>query len=331
MITDVLRVQAPARLHLGLFDLRGDLGRRFGGAGLALETPSLLLDATPAPTLSASGPDAERVLAFAHRFLAFHGLDASGFGAHLRVRRGIPAHAGLGSGTQLGLATARALAGLTGKPYDAASLAAAVGRARRSAVGTWAFEHGGFILEGGRPADGNAPGPLLLRYAVPESWRCVLVIPAVARGLNGAAEERAFQKLEPPAPELVGEISRLVLMLLLPSLAEGDLAGFGRAVTEINYRVGETFRAVQGAPYAHPIVSGLIDVMLANGAAGAGQSSWGPAVYGFVAGDDAAANLVACLHDHAGPAARVFATAIDNTGARCTRGALRTIQPTPVD
>ncbi len=36
MISDVVRVQAPARLHLGLFDLRGDLGRKFGGAGLAL-------------------------------------------------------------------------------------------------------------------------------------------------------------------------------------------------------------------------------------------------------------------------------------------------------
>lgn len=331
MTGDVVRVQAPARLHLGLFDLRGDLGRKFGGAGLALETPSLLLEASPAPTLSASGPDAERVLGFARRFLAHYGLDSGRFGAHLRLRRAIPAHAGLGSGTQLALATARALADLAGTPHDAASLAAAVGRARRSAVGTWAFEHGGFILEGGRRAQGNMPGPLLLRYAVPDSWRCVLVLPAVARGLNGAAEERAFRDLEPPTPALVGEITRLALMLLLPSIAEGDLPGFGRAVTEINLRVGETFRAVQGAPYAHPIVSALIDGMLANGAAGAGQSSWGPAVYGFVDGDEAAAELVSRLHAHAGPAARVFATAIDNTGARCTRGALRSIQPTPVD
>jgi beta-ribofuranosylaminobenzene 5'-phosphate synthase len=325
---DVILVQAPARLHLGLFDLRGDLGRRFGGAGLALRRPSLLLEAAPAATLEAEGPEAPRVLAFARRFLAHHGLEA---GARLRVRRAIPAHAGLGSGTQLALATARALASLTGRPQDAPSLAAAEGRARRSAVGTWAFECGGFILEGGRRSEGNAPGPLLARYPVPEHWRCVIAIPPVARGLNGAAEERAFRHLELPPPELVGEISRLVLMLLLPSLVEGDLAGFGRAVTEVQQRVGETFRAIQRAAYAHPLCADLIEHMLAAGAAGAGQSSWGPAVYGFVAGDAQATALVRQLRPLLGAGGQVFASGFDNTGARCWRSAQRTVRPAPVD
>ena len=46
-------VEAPARLHFGVLDLRGDLGRRFGGVGAAVPSPSLLLEARPAPTLSA--------------------------------------------------------------------------------------------------------------------------------------------------------------------------------------------------------------------------------------------------------------------------------------
>ena len=57
--------------------------------------------------LSAHGPDAERARGFAERFLAHHGLSA---GARLTVHRAIPAHSGLGSGTQLGLAVGRALA-----------------------------------------------------------------------------------------------------------------------------------------------------------------------------------------------------------------------------
>ena len=40
-----LFVEAPARLHFGVLDLRGDLGRRFGGIGAAVPAPSLLLEA----------------------------------------------------------------------------------------------------------------------------------------------------------------------------------------------------------------------------------------------------------------------------------------------
>src|SRR6201984_3548162 len=61
-MSDALRVffAAPARLHFGVLDLRGDLGRRFGGIGAAVPAPSLLVEASPAPSLTAEGPDATR-------------------------------------------------------------------------------------------------------------------------------------------------------------------------------------------------------------------------------------------------------------------------------
>lgn len=307
-------VEAPARLHLGLIDLRGDLPRRFGGTGAAVRSPSLRLEARPAAELTAEGPEAARVLAYAQRFLAHHGIRK---GANLRLEHTIPAHTGLGSGTQLALATARVLAELNGLPSSAAVLSAAVGRARRSAIGTWVFEHGGFILEGGRRSNGKAPGPLLFRHALPETWRCVLVIPRDVEGLSGEAEERAFRTLPPPSAELIGEISRLVLMLLLPSVVEADLAGFGRAVTEIQRCVGEVFREVQGSPFAHPLVAHTIEALLACGAAGAGQSSWGPTTYGFVDGDAAARELTSRLGSYLPDHATVITTAFDNNGARC--------------
>src|SRR6185312_11339434 len=43
-------VEAPARLHFGMLDLRGALGRRFGGIGAAVPNPSLRLEAAPAPS-----------------------------------------------------------------------------------------------------------------------------------------------------------------------------------------------------------------------------------------------------------------------------------------
>ena len=140
-------VEAPARLHFGVLDLRGALGRRFGGIGAAAPSPTLLVSASPAAALEVDGEDADRAAGFARRFLAHHGLTG---GARLTVHRTLPSHAGLGSGTQLALAVARALAEIHGVTADAPGLARAVGRAQRSAIGTFTFAGGGLVLEGGR-------------------------------------------------------------------------------------------------------------------------------------------------------------------------------------
>jgi beta-RFAP synthase len=295
--------------------MRGDLGRRFGGLGAALQKPSLLLEASPAAELQAEGEECERLLGFARLFLERQGLRG---GARLRLLRGIPAHAGLGSGTQLALATARALATLFGRDLDAAALAAATDRARRSAIGTWAFAEGGFLLDGGRTLHGGAPAPLLLRRPMPADWRCVIAIPDLPRGLSGASEERAFLELNPASEELTGRIARIVLTVVLPALVEKDLAAFGRGITELQRLVGETFRGIQGGRFAHAGVEKLVDLMLAEGAAGAGQSSWGPATFGLARGDESAERLAARIRDHLAGRGATIVTAFDNRGARTT-------------
>lgn len=309
---EVVVVEAFARLHLGLIDLRGDLGRLYGGLGAALESPALRLEAGLAPRLTATGDESERLLLFARRYLAHHAITQ---GAELRLERAIPAHAGLGSGTQLALATGRALATLHGRPTDVLSLARAVGRARRSAIGSWAFEQGGFLLEGGRRVAEDAPAPLLLRRAIPEAWRCVLAIPDVARGLSGAAEDQAFRDLPPPPADRVEKIAHLILMGVLPALVEEDLAAFGRGITELQRLVGEMFAPIQGERFGHPQLAQLVADLLALGAAGAGQSSWGPAVFGLFP-DQATAQAAA---DRLAGRGTILVTAFNNSGARCWR------------
>ncbi len=316
---DAVWVRAPARLHLGLFDLRGDLGRRFGGIGVTIAEPSLLLEVRPAPELSARGAEPERVRLYARRFLEHHGIAS---GANLVLHRAIPAHSGLGSGTQLALAVGRALAELYQTPTDPAALAVAVGRARRSAIGTWAFGAGGFLIEGGRRMGSDAPAPLLARYPMPAEWWCVLAIPDVAPGLSGVEEEAAFRELPEPSAELSGQIARRVLLQMLPALVEGDLAEFGAAVTATQRLVGECFRGAQGGRFADPRVGELIEALLGWGAAGAGQSSWGPAVYGFAAREKEAAALAGRVRERLGARGAVQVVRFDNHGARCGQGAV---------
>ncbi len=123
-----VRVEAPARLHLGMLAVAGDGARRFGGLGVSVSGPAVVLEAQPADELSAEGADAERALTFARRCRDALGLPG---GAHLRMVKAIPPHVGLGSGTKLALAVAQALAALHGRTVDAPALAQTVGRAAR--------------------------------------------------------------------------------------------------------------------------------------------------------------------------------------------------------
>jgi beta-ribofuranosylaminobenzene 5'-phosphate synthase len=273
-----VRIQAPARLHWGLFDISGSLGRRFGGLGVAITNVAVRLKATVSDTLTADGPDADRVLEFAQRYLAATGLRG---GAHLQIEQAIPNHVGLGSGTKLALAVAQALAALYEQPADPVDLAQAVGRAQRSAVGLWTFAHGGLVVEGGRRADDNRPAPLLMQMSMPAHWYCVLAVPDQFKGLSGTAEVVAFKQIAPHA-DLAAQMTHLVLMSLLPALVEEELSEFGAALTRLQQLAGECYRPIQQGYYGNACSAELIESLLSGGAAGAGQSSWGPTVYALV-------------------------------------------------
>ena len=311
-----LYVEAYARLHFGVLDLRGSGGRWFGGIGAAVSAPSLRLSASAADVLTVEGEDADRAEAFARTFLAYHHIAR---GARIRVHRSLPRHAGLGSGTQLALAIGRVLAELYRIEADTPSLARATGRAQRSAIGTWTFAAGGLVVEGGRRANSDDCGPLVARLPFPDSGRCVVVVPDGPPGMSGTDEAEAFARLPKPSERDVGHVSHLVLMALLPALVEGDLAPFGRALTEIQEVTGGWFAPAQGGTFAPGATRALVRRLAEWGAAGVGQSSWGPTVYGIVDGDEEAARLVERVQGELGPAGQVFAGPFRSEGARLWR------------
>ena len=77
-----------ARLHFGVLDLRGALGRRFGGLGAAVPAPSLLLEATPRSAAERPRTRCRADAAFCGAVPhVHHGRSA---GARLTVHRSIP-------------------------------------------------------------------------------------------------------------------------------------------------------------------------------------------------------------------------------------------------
>ncbi|MFA5950594.1 MAG: beta-ribofuranosylaminobenzene 5'-phosphate synthase family protein [Hyphomicrobium sp.] len=283
-----IRVTAPARLHLGFLDLNGNTGRRYGSAGLAVDVPSTVVSVSKSCATEVRGDEQERVLSVIARTTA-----ALGLSGHYRVavERAIPAHAGLGSGTQLAIAIGAALMKLEALSLSPQQLGDLAGRGARSAIGMAAFEGGGFIVDGGRGAI-DQPPPVLVQTAFPDDWRVLLVLDRTAQGAHGDREAKAFAALPHFPEELSGALCRLVLMQLLPGLKEADIETFGAALTKIQEIVGGHFASAQGgSPWTSPAVGRLVKSLEAAGATGIGQTSWGPTGFAFVSSEAAAARL----------------------------------------
>lgn len=312
-----IRVKTPARLHLGVIDVSGDTGRIYGSLGLAIQTPNVVVETSESDVFTVEGEDKERAEQAAETFIRHFGAAKT---CRIKVKRTIPAHVGLGSGTQLNLAVARSLAELFKINVSTIDLSRIVGRGSVSSIGAAAFETGGFIVDGGRrtvAGERNPPPPITLRHTFPEDWFMVVAIPSFKKGFSGKSEDQAFENLPSASAELVGRICRLLVMKMLPSLVERDIVNFGSALTEMQRLTGESFSSVQGGRFADPAVEETVKFMLKEGAYGAGQSSWGPTVYGLVEGRSEAESLCGKVQRFLDSVigGYVFYTRSDNHGA----------------
>lgn len=314
-LAHAVRVVAPGRLHLGFLDLSGSLGRRFGSLGVTLDQPTLSLKVTQSELLTATGPDAARARAAVETFARSLDLDPH---VAITVERALPPHAGLGSGTQLGLAAAYAFARLRGLALDAPTIAATLERGARSGIGIGAFSQGGVLLDGGKAPGQDTPPPIIARHPFPARWRIVLAFDQSCQGLSGSDEVSAMNRLPRFDEALAGHLCRLTLMQALPALVEEDCATFGAAVSEIQRRLGAHYADAQGGRYTSQDVEAAMEFAAGHGASGVGQSSWGPTGFAFLPTAEAAEQLVSALRRHFADRPNLSFAGVSgrNTGAR---------------
>ena len=312
----MVTVETGARLHFGFQNLSLAHPRLYGGVGVGLCEPRLVIDVQRAAAVEC---DDEAVEPYLDTVVG--ALDVPG--ARVTVRERFARHAGLGSGTQLALACLVGVARAYGREASPRADAPQLGRAGRSGVGVATFEAGGFVVDVGHPtarftADPPRPGtwdvPAVLgRWTLPERWRFVLVTPEGAdRGPSGDREDHQLRAaVEGADPGIADDIATLLTRRLLPAVVEGDLSAFGAAVRRLGRLNGAWYADEQGGVYRPPagdLVAALGDH---DSIAGVGQSSWGPTVYGITGAADA---------DDAAAAARRALAELDLDGTvRVTR------------
>ena len=291
-------IKTPSRLHMTLIDLNGSYGRADGGIGLTIAKPNLCL----------KGEESEKGIAIdfnesicdtnikeecfkkisdsAEKICSYFNLD-SGF--HFEVEEAYLPHSGLGSGTQISLATAKLICEHIGKNLNSVELANIVGRGGTSGVGIFSFDYGGFIVDGGHSlkekgtflpsaASPAKPPQLIGRYDFPDDWGVIIAIPQADHSVTGKKEVNLFQDNCPVPIRDVEQLSHLILMNLLPFLLEKDVKSFGSVINRIQ-NLG--FKKVEVGLQPQKIKS-LMEGMRELGAYGVGMSSFGPTIYGIV-------------------------------------------------
>jgi len=324
----MLTITTPSRLHLALIDMNASIGRVDGSIGITLDEPVIKISARKSDIVEIIGnlklqlsQDIKTEFQISEHFERMSNsakaLLPDGDGIRISIEKDYPSHIGLGSGTQASLAAGMAVNKLYDLGLSIYEVAEKVGRGGTSGIGVAAFENGGFILDGGHnfhekkaflPSSASSlpPAPVLVRRDFPD-WDIVVAVPE-QKGASKTNEVNIFQKVCPVPLHEVEKLSHVILMQLLPALAEEDIVTFGKSINAIQ-ELGFKKREVE----LQPVSKELMQVLRDSGAYGAGMSSFGPTVYAF--GEDAE-NLKNTAEDFLGGKEQVFITKARNNGAR---------------
>ncbi|MCS7144122.1 MAG: beta-ribofuranosylaminobenzene 5'-phosphate synthase [Archaeoglobaceae archaeon] len=270
-----MRIRTPSRVHITLIDMNGSLSRIDGGVGFALNEPFIEIEAFESEEVVVNGKaqNLDRFVEFSKK-LSNH----FGKGIEIFVKSDYRSHAGLGSGTQIGLAIGKAFSELYGLKLKVREIAELVGRGGTSGIGVAVFEFGGFVVDGGHSkkekkdflpssASKAKPAKVISRLDFPD-WDVVVLIPSL-NGAYGKGEVDLFQKSCPVPLEEVRELCHLILMKMLPAVAEEDLDSFVFALRRIQH-LG--FKKAEVERYGN-LMRDFLDQFPA------GMSSTGPSIF----------------------------------------------------
>ena len=280
-----VRVSTGVRLHFGPLAWKGK-GPKFGGLGLMVRGENLeqSLSATPADDWSFEGseqsrarlqPTIDRLRQTDLRPVRWVESPAS-----------VPAHCGLGSGTQLACLAVAAAVRANGRELpNAAQLALWTGRGDRSWLGLHGFLGGGLMLDAGQV---DRVGVLASRVACPG---VVLLATDGPAGLSGPREEAAFAALPPMGAGVTGRLCDLATRHVIAGAAAENFRLFADGLTEFGLLVGEFFHEAQGGRFADATWEDRLRKLREVGPVAVAQSSWGPTVV-VICEDEQAADRV---------------------------------------
>ena len=215
-----VNIVSSARLHLGFLDLGGNKENSFGGIGVTINKFNTIINIKKNHKLVIKGNVSNKAFNFVINFCKKNKIKSNYL---INIKKTIPEHVGLGSGTQLALSIGTAIAKLNNLNLNTLEIGNMLDRGKRSKIGIGSFIQGGFLIDLGMK---NKFFPIFKQVKFPNEWK-ILLIQNKNKGLYGAKEEKAFKMLQKP-PNKKNSLNRLVLMKIYPSLVEKNFKEFSK-------------------------------------------------------------------------------------------------------
>jgi beta-ribofuranosylaminobenzene 5'-phosphate synthase len=281
----VVTVTTGSRLHGGFYHIGEGWSIKWGGLGFYIDRPKFNISIYRCEKSEVVAPNSikeyvEEALSKVKKL----GLNIDN--VCINVKEYIPAHMGLGSTTQLTLSIACGLKILLGEDCDPVDLSRKLGLAKFSGVGTLLFKYGGFVVDGGLP-DPRGPREIV-HLKLPESWRFVVVVPRLSRGLKPEEEEEVLKRSWRASDTSERLMARGALRLII-GIIRSDIVEAINGLKDIQDGTGLYFSRVQGSVFREDLAN-IAAEAVRNGIYLA-QSSWGPTLYTLTTEEMASTDL----------------------------------------
>lgn len=225
---DNITIHTTARIHTGLLNESGYLGRIDGGIGFAVDSPGWKIFLCKGLKEGLSNNIEAEILFELELFKSKMQIKYNLPDFSYSVSGGIDVHIGLGSKTSLLIGFGNAINKLFELNLSCWDIAKESGRGGTSGIGFWASQKGGVLWDAGRkfPEEKATFAPSSCSNAFPPELIASIDLPGfyachfryAEKGIYGSKERSLFDKYCPTSHEDTKNLLALVSGLLVPSL-----------------------------------------------------------------------------------------------------------------
>jgi len=271
-------LKSPSRIHLGFLELNQSSPRIFGSLGLTISKFEDIITIQENEKFEVESKNFDVKLKILDILAIFSKIKKIKK-CKIIVKKFIPTHQGLGSGTQLSLSVGFLISQLNNLEMDINQISQVLNRGNRSGIGIEAFESGGFIIDLGKNKKSKKLPLKFLNLKWPKTWKIILIFDNTLAGTSGTNESQQFKKLKTVHSKFVNQNCKAVLMKVVPGILEKNFEEFSEGIRLVQKNMSKIFYGDSNL-YASSKIKNIFSHLNKKGIQGYGQSSWGPT--GFV-------------------------------------------------
>lgn len=273
-----MKLFSPARIHLGFLELDQTLPRFFGSIGLTISNFCFEVQISKSKNLSIVTEHKNLKKKSLEIFLKFKKKYNVNF-CKINIKKIIPSHVGLGSGTQFSLTIGYLISKLNNLNLSIDEIALFLNRGNRSGIGVQSFKQGGFTIDIGKKRGTNNLPLKLMNIKWPQDWKIVLLFDLKGNNVFGENEINKFREVNKRYKSKFNYNYSTLFLKILPGIIEKDFKSFADGVRLIQSNMSEIFYE-DPKKFSSKNINYIFNYLTNKKITGFGQSSWGPT--GFI-------------------------------------------------